>query len=330
MIPRYVLLGMLLAMPVISHAVTVKDYPYLAAMIDRLVVEHGLNKDELIATFEKVRLRPQVVEAITRPAERLPWHRYRSFFITPKQIKNGVRFWNANRDVLSRAEAEIGVPAEVVVAIIGIETRYGTTLGSHLVLESLTTLTLQYPRRQKFFGGELEHFLLLTHEHSLDRFTIKGSYAGAIGIPQFMPSSYREYALDYSGDGKADLVNQTEDAIGSVANYLKRSKWREGGPLSVEITSGAIPDSIAGNRKRPNTTVGELRALGVKLDAGVADDMNAGVVSLDGKDGTLNWVVFDNFYVVMRYNPSVLYAMAVNELSSMLKKEFLGSWRNVE
>jgi membrane-bound lytic murein transglycosylase B len=330
MILRFVMLGFLFAAPAASQAVAVKDYPYLSAMVDRLVAEHGLDRNELVDTFHKVTLRPQVIEAITRPAERLPWHRYRSFFIRPEQIKNGVRFWSEHKEVLSRAEKETGVPAEVIVAVIGVETRYGRTLGSHSVLESLTTLTLQYPRRQKFFGEQLEHFLLLTHEHSLDRLAMKGSYAGAIGIPQFMPSSYREYAVDYSGDGKADLVNQTEDAIGSVANYLTRFKWREAQPLSVEIASGVVPDSIPGNQKRPNTTVGELRTLGVDLDPGFAEDTSAGMVSLDGEDHTLNWVVFDNFYVLMRYNPSVLYAMAVNELSAILKKEFPGSWRNVE
>lgn len=315
-----------LAVPGWSQAVSVSDYPYLGAMIDRLVTEHGFDRKELNDTFSRVALRPEVVKAIKRPAERLPWYRYRSYFINDAQIRNGVEFWDEHAETLARAERETGVPREVIVAVIGIETRYGATLGSHSVLESLTTLTLQYPRRQKFFGEQLEHFLLLTHEHSLDRFAIRGSYAGAIGIPQFMPTSYREYAVDFSGDGKTDLVNQTEDAIGSVANYLRRFKWRAGQPVAREIDEigGVDPGSLTGDERLP-TTVARLREAGLGIDAGVADDLKAGVVGLDGKEARLHRIVFENFYVLMRYNPSVLYAMAVHELSTALKRNYSGS-----
>lgn len=325
MSPRVILFFWCLLAPALSQAVPVGDYPYLNDMVDRLVKEHGLDRDELIRTFDKVTLRPKVVEAMQRPAERLPWHRYRSFFINPAQIRNGVAFWDKHRDVLARAATETGVPAEVIVAVIGIETRYGTTLGSHPVLDSLTTLTVQYERRREFFGKQLEHFLLLAHEESLDPLSIRGSYAGAIGIPQFMPSSYREYAVDFSGDGRADLVNQTEDAIGSVANYLSRFNWRAGQPVSVEIEPASPPDSAVTNKRRPNTTIGELRARGIELDADLDDGAKAGVVRLEGEDRQLYRVAFENFYVIMRYNPSVLYAMAVHELSSAVKQGYPGS-----
>jgi len=325
MIRRFmVFFGCLLA-PVAVQAISVPDYPYLVQLVDRLSAQHGLDRAGLVKTFEQVTLRPKVVEAIKRPAERLPWHRYRSFFINPAQINNGVQFWRRHQDTLSRAAAESGVPAEVIVAVIGIETRYGTTLGSHPVLDSLTTLTLQYPRRQKFFGRQLEEFLLLTHEQSLDPFSIRGSYAGAIGIPQFMPSSYREYAVDFSGDGRADLVNQTEDAIGSVANYLSRFKWRAGAPVAVAVEPAEAPSASLVNKRRPPTTVGALRASGIDVAMDAGDAMPAGFVRLDGEDGTLYRVAFDNFYVIMRYNPSVLYAMAVHELSSAVKQEYRGS-----
>jgi membrane-bound lytic murein transglycosylase B len=304
----------------------VADYPYLGAMVDRLVAEHGLDRDELIRVFDRVKLRPQVVEAIKKPAERLPWHRYRSFFINAGQIRNGIRFWEANGRALARAERETGVPQEIIAAVIGIETRYGATLGSHSVLESLTTLTLQYPRRREFFGEQLEHFLILTHEQNLDRFSIRGSYAGAIGIPQFMPTSYRQYAVDFSGDGKTDLVNQIDDAIGSVANYLKQFKWRAGEPVSLDlVVDDGVDKAPLTSERRLDTTVGRLRGAGARIDGRIPDDMKAGVVSLDGEDGTLYRVVFHNFYVLTRYNPSVLYAMAVHELSSALKRDYHGS-----
>lgn len=325
MSPRFILFCWCLLAPGLSQAVPVGDYPYLNDMVDRLVREHGLDRDALVKTFDKATLRPEVVEAMQRPAERLPWHRYRSFFINPAQIGNGVQFWDKYRDVLSRAELETGVPAEIIVAVIGIETRYGTTLGSHPVLDSLTTLTLQYERRREFFGEQLEQFLLLAHEESLDPLSIRGSYAGAIGIPQFMPSSYREYAVDFSGDGRADLVNQTEDAIGSVANYLSRFKWRAGQPVSVEIDPASPPDSALTNKRQPNSTIGDLRALGIEFDVELDDGDKAGVIRLDGEDRTLYRVAFENFYVIMRYNPSVLYAMAVHELSSAVKREYRGS-----
>lgn len=323
---RLAVLIVCLMAPGLSRALPVADYPYLVSMIDRLVTEHGLDRRELNDTFSRVTLRPEVVKAIKRPAERLPWHRYRSFFINDAQIRNGVHFWSEHRETLARAEQETGVPREIIVAVIGIETRYGATLGSHSVLESLTTLTLQYPRRQEFFGEQLEHFLLLTHEQSLDRFAIRGSYAGAIGIPQFMPTSYREYAVDFSGDGRTDLVNQTEDAIGSVGNYLKRFKWRAGQPVAFDIDAvdGVDLASLTSD-SRLDTTVGRLREAGIRIDGDVADDVKAGVVELDGGGGRLYRIVFENFYVLMRYNPSVLYAMAVHELSTAVKQDYPGS-----
>jgi len=319
-------LSLCLGMPGLSAAVSVEEHPPLAEIVDRLVSEHGLDRDELVETFNNVSLRPEVVEAIRKPAERLPWHRYRSFFITPAQIEKGAQFWRENASPLARAEREMGVPQEIIVAIIGVETRYGATLGSHPVMESLTTLTLEYPRRRAFFSEQLEHFLLLAHEQGLDSLAVYGSYAGAMGIPQFMPTSYRQYAVDFNGDGKIDLLSQTEDAIGSVANYLKRFKWQAGQPVSVELESpGSLAPGLLDHDSRLPTTAAALRAAGVDVPAAARDDLKAGIVGLDGEDGTLYWAVFENFYVLTRYNTSKLYAMAVHELSTELKKASQGS-----
>lgn len=320
---RIVVLLLCLAVPGLSPAISVDEHPYLENMVDKLVSEHGLDRAELEQTFSEVSLRPEVVESIKKPAERLPWHRYRSFFLNPGQIESGVEFWREHESTLARAERETGVPREIIVAVIGIETRYGTTLGSHPVLDALTTLTLEYPRRQAFFGEQLEHFLLLAHEQDLDSLAIRGSYAGAIGIPQFMPTSYRQYAVDFNGDGTVDLVNQTEDAIGSVANYLKRFKWQAGEPVSVKLASTEnLDDGLLDNDSRLPTTAAALREAGVDIEPSVRDSLKAGVLGLDGEEETLYWAVFENFYVLTRYNTSVLYAMAVHELSTALKKEY--------
>lgn len=308
-----------------ASAVSVDDYPYLQTLVKELVVEHGLDEAELRGTFDKVQLRPKVVSAIKRPAERLPWHRYKDFFINQTQMDKGVIFWQTHQKALARAERETGVPAHVIVAIIGIETRYGATLGSHPVLDSLTTLTLEYPRRQKFFGEQLKHFLLLTHEHSIDRFATKGSYAGAIGIPQFMPTSYRQYAIDFNGDGRTDLVNQVDDAIGSVANYLNRFKWQAGEPVVIVPPKAHDLSKLATTKRKTNMTIADLKQRGVDLAIDLAADTKVGVVDLEETEGKIQRITFDNFYVIMRYNPSILYAMAVHELSSALKSRYDGS-----
>lgn len=323
---RLIALFCCLMVPGLAEAVSVADHPYLEAMVNRLVADHGLNRQNLIRTFDRVKLRPEVVAAIKRPAEHLPWYRYEPLFVNPSRIKNGVRFWGDHKRTLARAARNTGVPPEIVVAVIGVETRYGASLGTYPVLDSLTTLTLEYPKRRKFFGNQLEQFLLLTHEQSLDRFTIVGSYAGAIGIPQFMPSSYREYAVDYSGDGRADLMNQPADAIGSVANYLKHSAWVPGQPVSIRIRPKHDPDPALVDRgHKLSATVGRLRAAGFDIDPAIGDAVKAGIIAMEGKKTTSYWVVFENFYALTRYNPSIEYAMAVEELSAAVKREYHGS-----
>ena len=318
---------LLVCLPLINQqaiAVNVADYPALNELTDDLVSNHGFDKAELSAMFSGVVINQKIIKAIKRPSERLPWHKYRNLFVTSKNIANGVRFWRANEETLSRAAAKYGVPQHIIVAIIGVETRYGAVTGGHRVLESLTTLGLGYPRRSKFFLGELKEYLILAREEGLPLSNLKGSYAGAMGIPQFMPSSYRQYAVDFNGDHTRDLISQTADAIGSVANYLHVHKWRAGAPISARIgpVSNAKADSFVGDKLSTTTTIGDLHASGVEVQMITTSDQKVGVVRLDSGNGKEYRIGFHNFYVITRYNRSSLYAMAVNDLAEEIAREF--------
>jgi len=255
------------------------------AFIRGLVERHGFVEGELNTLFARVYRVDPVLQAIVAPAEIAPWPDYRAIFVSPRRIEGGIAFWTAQEASLARAEREYGVPAEIIVAIIGVETFYGRNPGRWRVVEALATLAFDYPPRANFFRGELENYLLLARDSGLDVFAVRGSYAGAIGLPQFMPGSLRRYAVDFDGDGAIDLSRNTADAIGSVANFLKQHGWRPG--EAVQRRQG-IPDQAAGER---------------------AIDL-----------GTERRVGLANFQVLMRYNRSPLYAAAVADLSEVLKK----------
>lgn len=291
--------------------------------IDEMVREHGFKTEELNRIFARAQLRPAIVEAMQRPYEAKPWYQYRQLFITDQNIANGVEFWQTNKDVLQRAEEVYGVPASIVVAIIGIETRYGKVLGNHPVIDSLTTLVLQYPRRSRYFRKELKHYLLLTRDEGLDPVTTRGSYAGAMGIPQFLASSYRSYAVDFNSDGRRDLLAQPEDAIGSVANYLAKHRWTRAQPVVTKIHpgEGVSLDGLVNRKLKPKHTVRQLNQAGVRLIGEFDKDAKASLVELDqANGGKEHRVTFGNFYVITRYNQSIHYAMAVYELSAALEK----------
>lgn len=289
----------------------------IQALIREMAAEHQYDPAYLEQLFSRVELQPKVIAAMTRPFERLPWHRYRKIFISDARIKGGVKFWTEHQGVLRRAEQEYGVPAAVIVAIIGVETSYGSNLGGFAVIESLSTLALEYPRRSKFFTSELKKFLLLVRDEQLDPFAIKGSYAGAIGIPQFMPSSYRTYAVDFNQSGRRDLVYDVEDAIGSVANYLREHKWSKGGPIANDIDYNATAVTPFVSKKySPVATVGDLAKSGISVHGGHAASTKTSLVKLEREDKSyLYRAVFKNFYVITKYNRSLLYAMVVDELS---------------
>jgi membrane-bound lytic murein transglycosylase B len=288
----------------------------------------GYGRDELAALMADARYQQDIIDAMNRPYEAKPWRDYRRLFLTPERIDGGVAFLREHADLLRRAETAYGVPAEVIAAIVGIETNYGGNLGKHRVLDALSTLGFAYPRRADFFSKELGEFLLLAREERVDPRGALGSYAGAVGLPQFIPSSYRAYAVDFDGDGRRDLWGSHADVVGSVGNYLAMHGWQRGGPIAAPamLTAGrpaGIP--IAEKRPaRPESTLAQLAAAGVSPAAGsvgeaASADTRAALLELDG-DGPEYWLGFENFYAITRYNHSNLYAMAVFQLSRELSR----------
>lgn len=297
---------------------------YTGANVDEFIAEmtrdYGFASEQLRDLFKQAERKQAILDAISRPAERVkPWKEYRPIFLTDSRVAQGVDFWRENEAALSRAEAEYGVPAEIIVAIIGVETFYGRNTGSHRVIDALSTLGFDYPPRQPFFRQQLKEFLLLTREEQVDPLTLKGSYAGAMGLPQFMPSSFRAYAVDFDGDGHIDIWNNPTDAIGSAASYFKQHGWAASEPVVARA-------KVSGERFEEGLTVGlesqknagEMRALGWQFDKSVADQTAVTAFRLEGAEGDEYWLGLPNFYVITRYNRSVMYAMAVHQLSQLL------------
>ncbi|WP_455199469.1 lytic murein transglycosylase B [Kaarinaea lacus] len=289
------------------------------AFIEEVSKKHGFSQDELKKLFAKVEYKQKIIDAITRPAESKPWYQYRPIFVTDTRIKEGVQFWKNNQKELERAQKEYGVPPEIIVAIIGVETRYGRHKGGHRVMDSLSTLAFGYPKRARFFRSELEEYLLLAREEDLDPLSIKGSYAGAMGKAQFISSSYRHYAVDFDGDGKRDLWNNTSDAIGSVANYFKLHKWQPGGPIATPAIVGSNHIKVLVEKGiKPHSTVADLRKRGVTPKTKVEPDEMGALIELENVAGREYWLGLNNFYVITRYNRSPLYAMAVYQLGQAI------------
>lgn len=297
--------------------------PAQTAFAERMAKTHGLDKARVTETLAAARHDPKIIARISSPAEALPWHRYRTIFITETRISGGVDYWRAHRDLLDAAEREYGVPPHIIVAIIGVETNYGANTGSHRVIDALTTLGFGYPKRADFFLGELEHFLLLTTEEGVDPLSLRGSYAGAMGRAQFIPSSYRRYAVDFDGDGKRDLWHSDADAIGSVASYLARHGWRTGAPITDRLPSiGSPPERFlaAKNGSEPSFSLADLAGSEIDLPQDADPTRQAVVVELEAERGKEYWLGYYNFYAITRYNHSNLYAMAVNQLAEAILK----------
>jgi len=287
----------------------------IAEFVDHMAATYQFSKPELVRLFELAKVQPGIIAAMERPAESKPWHQYRPIFLNRSRIRLGVRFWAAHADILAHAEEVYGVAPEIIVAIIGVETRYGKRSGNHRVMDALTTLAFHYPPRSSFFRSELEQYLLLTRDEQVDPLSLTGSYAGAMGQPQFIPSSFRRYAVDFDGDGKRDIWNNTTDAIGSVANYLKLHGWQHGKPVTVRArVSGDKYQTVLAQGLKPRLPVKRLKEFGIEALEDVGGKQAGALIELETESAPEYWIALQNFYVITRYNHSPLYAMAVYQL----------------
>jgi membrane-bound lytic murein transglycosylase B len=313
---------------ILSASCLAQQHPGAEEFAARAASEHGLDQAEVLQLLQDARFKQSIVDAMTRPAEAKPWYKYRPIFITDKRIDAGVTFWRDNEALINKAAEQFGVDPQIIVAIIGVETSYGGNTGGYRVLDALTTLAFYYPDtgndRSAFFSSELMNFIVLGDEEDLPLMEVKGSYAGAMGLGQFMPSSYLEYAVDLDGDGRRDLWSSMEDVIGSVANYLHRHGWQYGEPVTyrARVLEGANMDLVTRRDFKVKMTVAELAAGGFEPTQAVADDTLAAVGRLEESEGESFWITFKNFYVITRYNRSPLYAMAVFDLSEAVKAGF--------
>jgi membrane-bound lytic murein transglycosylase B len=293
------------------------------AFVRELAVRHGFAEQDLRYLFSRVRRAEPALEAIKpQPPKARSWEEYRGNFVNEKRIAAGIEFWTKQRRALERAEARYGVPAEYLVAIVGVETYYGRNSGRYRVIDALTTLAFDYPPRASYFRSELEQYLLLAREQGKDAFSMRGSYAGAIGIPQFMPSSTRRYAVDFDGNGAIDLRRSAVDAIGSVANFLKEHGWQPGAEVLLEARVGGDAwRALADGSVDPKHAQADLRAGGVEFE-GMPEGVRGILVELETPDKASDHRIgLHNFWVLTRYNRSAFYATAVHDLARALKKK---------
>lgn len=334
-INRTILLLMLTFASQFAYSATLPGIP---EFIDEMVVKHKFKRAELERAFDHAQHIQSVIDAISRPSTTKPWLDYRGAFVNPERISRGLTFWKKYQKTFRRAEQKYGVPQEIILAVIGVETVYGRDAGKYRTLDALTTLAFDYPQRGGFFRSELENYLLMAREQQFNLLAIRGSYAGAMGIPQFMPSSYRTYAVDFNGNHKINIMREAVDAIGSVANYLKGYGWVSELPddiqTAVTIKSAhtrhfaAMPPIAVRAQVSEETCAGDIltprpvaawSAEGIMPSVDLTQNLSARLVDLTVGDGKEFWLVFDNFDVIKRYNNSDYYAMSVFQLAEELK-----------
>jgi len=292
------------------------DRPDVQAFINFMAEEHDYDRAKLRDILGEAEMQSSIIDHISKPAEKtLTWAEYRRIFMTKERVNAGAAFWRENCEALEDISARNGVPIEILVGIIGVETYFGRITGGHRVLDALATLAFYYPPREKFFRGELEQFLLLVREENMQPGDAFGSYAGAMGRPQFMPSSYRAYAVDSTGDGKRDIWNNWKDVAGSIANYFNAHGWKTDEEVTTRATisdrwEGPFPKNVL----KPQETVSSLSQMGVMFSTTLPDDSASQLLTLEGPDGDEHWVGFHNFFVITRYNHSVMYGLAVHQL----------------
>lgn len=299
------------------------DRPEVRQFIDSMVSRHEYNRKTLIKVLREARSQEKILEAISKPAEKTKaWYEYRAIFLTKQRIDAGAAFWREHEAELRRISEDTGVPCEILVGVIGVETYFGRSTGSYRVLDALATLAFDYPPRAGFFRRELEEFLLLVREEKIDPADAVGSYAGAMGAPQFMPSSFRAYAVDSSADGKRDIWTNWTDVIGSVANYFVAHGWQKSGEIVTPASLGtAWQGQPPENALKPADTISSLSHKGVMFATDEPNDQEGQLLTLQGDDGEEYWVGFHNFFVITRYNRNVMYAMAVHQLGQEIAIE---------
>lgn len=293
--------------------------------IKSMVKQYHFNERDLTATMSQVQIQPQIIESMEKPYEKKNWDVYRNLFLTPQRLKGGLDFWRANQKILTQAEKRYGVPAEIIVAILGVETLYGERQGEYRVLDALSTLAFNYPKRAPFFTKELKEYLLLCREHKVPATKYLGSYAGAMGKPQFMPSSYRYYAVDFYNKGQRDLIGNNGDVIASVANYFHKHNWKLNEGIAQQAQFKPSRHShLYINPRTANYHYSQLAAAGVKpITASYNHPARAGLIELITDEGNEYWLAYPNFFVITRYNTSPQYALVVYLLSQQLKQQWV-------
>ncbi len=296
----------------------------VSAFVQRMASESDYTERELVELFSSVKKQEHLFAQLDRPAEKeLDWYQYRSIFIKDQRVELGVQFWREHRELLAKVSENTGVPPEIIVAIIGVETFYGIYKGKDPVFDSLVTLAFDYPPRASFFSSELREFLLLVKEQGFDARELRGSYAGAMGMPQFIASSYRAYAVDFDGDGQINLFDSVADIAGSVANYFVRHGWERGGRVARPLDLGE-DHSISRFEPgvKPEYKWGDLKRSGLSSQFEIGEDTPVALIELKQRDHSEYWAGFQNFYVITRYNHSELYAMAVYQLAKLISHQF--------
>jgi len=322
-----ILVALVFAPAVSALEITSGDYrgrADVAEFAQRMAASSDYSEQELAELFGQVVRQEHLFEKLDKPAEKeLAWYQYRPIFVKEKRISMGVEFWRQHRQLLAEVREKTGVPEEIIVAIIGVESFYGIYGGKDPVFDSLVTLSFDYPRRAKFFSQELEQFLLLVREQGFDARALRGSYAGAMGMPQFIASSYRSYAVDFDGDGQINLFDSIADIAGSVANYFVKHGWQRGGRVArpLDVVADNSVDQIEPGVK-PMYQWQELRQKGLDSRFEIEADAPVALVRLEQQDNPEYWAGFQNFYVITRYNHSELYAMAVYQLAKLIRHEF--------
>jgi len=307
--------------------ITMGDYQGrkdVADFVARIAAETDYDEQELVDLFSQVEKQEHLFEKLNRPAEKeLQWHQYRRIFVKKTRIERGVKFWRQHRELLADVSSKSGVPEEIIVAIIGVETFYGIYRGKDPVFDSLVTLAFDYPKRARFFSTELEQFLLLTKEQGFDARSLRGSYAGAMGMPQFISSSYRHYAVDFDGNGQIDLFNSIPDIAGSVANYFVKHGWQRNGRVArpLQASESNSIESLEPGVK-PAYKWADLKQSGLATKFNIDDEAEVALIALQQKNSPEYWAGFQNFYVITRYNHSELYAMAVYQLAKLISHKY--------